>query len=294
MFKKLRDAISSTSNEVYDLSVKNLNIITDKSVEIYKDITNIEFSKLISIGSSEKTEFDTMHYFLIPNLNNAEEFTLHTYRELPTKVINENKLTKRKVFHLPSENYFQLLKNKVIEENKNNNINEEDYTGLTSNVLKNVANSIDETNQVMSNGLLIIGAIACIANPIAGIALIGSSFVPSFLSEAITGSLKGISQKLDISSVNQVNKEAEEKAIKELEEVIPTMEVNSVLSKFYKSIKDSDYEANLDLPDDKDLLALTLKVINPVYDPIINDNSFFNKQKINTNIKNYYKVISSF
>jgi hypothetical protein len=308
MFSKITKGIISSTSDLYDKTAKGVSDISDKSIEIYDSTTDtikktssslydnlksIEFSKMISIGSSETTAFDTTHYFLIPDLNNAEDFTLHTYRELPFNVINESKLEKRKIFHLPNEEYFQLLKNKVLEENKNNNIKEsDDHTTITLSVLKNVSNSIDTTNNVLSNGLLLVGVVACVANPIVGIAVIGSSFMPSLLSDAISGSLKGITAKLDLSSYNQMNKNAEEKAVKELEEVTPTLQVNSVLSKFYKSIKDENFEPNLEVNDESELLELTLKVVKPVYDPIINDKSFFNKKQVNNNIRNYYNVIS--
>jgi hypothetical protein len=70
------------------------------------------------------------------------------------------------------------------------------------------------------------------------------------------------------------------------------LQVNSVLSKFYKSIKDENFEPNLEVNDESELLELTLKVVKPVYDPIINDKSFFNKKQVNNNIRNYYNVIS--
>jgi hypothetical protein len=299
MFKKIKQGIEDTTKGIkdgtlsaYEYSAKNIGEVAEKSMGLYEDLKAIEFSKMISIGNSEEAQYDTTHYFLIPDLTDAENFTLHTYRELPFTVLNENKLEKKKVFHLANEEYFQILKNKVLEENKKNNIDENDYTGVTSNVLKNVANTIDSTNNILSNGLLLVGTVACLANPITGLALIGSSFMPSLLSDAITGSLKGISNKLDISSFKKVNKDAEDKALKELVKIVPTIEINSVLSKFYKSIKNKDYEPNVELPDDQKLLELTLKVIKPIYDPIINDTSFFNKKKVNENIKNYYTVIS--
>jgi hypothetical protein len=290
--KSISDGASSVSDHISE-GISDVGTHVKSTGEyIVNKFEGIEFNKLVSMGNSESTEFDTTHYFLIPDLNDSSNFTLHTYRELPKNTIDTSNLIKKKIFHLPTENYFELLKEKVLAENKSKHFSDSDFTSSTADSLSDVANTIDSANDLITNGLLIAGSLVCLANPVTGVILLGSAFLPSIASNLITSPVKHLSKKLKLSSLDSRNKDAENLAMKELQSVKPEMQINSVLKQFYHCINDKEYDPIPYLNDDCETLRLIRPVLKPVYEKIINDNSFFKKHDINSNIKNYYKAIN--
>jgi hypothetical protein len=290
--KSISNGASSASSQISEGYSEVEKHVKSTGDYISNKFDNIKFNKLVSMGNSESTEFDTTHYFLIPDLIDSSNFTLHTYRELPKNTIDASNLIKKKIFHLPTQDYFEILKEKVLAENKSKHFSDSDFTSSTADSLSDVANTIDGANDFISNGLLIAGSVVFLANPVTGVILLGSAFLPSIASNLITSPVKHLSKKLKLSSLDSRNKDAEDLAVKELQKVKPEIQINSVLKQFYHCINDQNYDPIPYLNDDCETLRLIRPVLKPVYESMINDNSFFKKHDISNNIKNYYKAIN--
>lgn len=262
---------------------KNIKLNFDK----VNKKTNFSFfeekmQQIVSIGSNKNIEFDTMHYFLIPNLDNYSDFHLHTFREVPENPTTNSKIVKKKIFHIPNKSYINEIYNKALDIEKNKNLEDK---FKTSSIIKNISIAIDEKNENISNALILSGVTLLLANPIVGFAFIGSSFVPNFLSKFTND----LSKNMEV-----VESEKElEKVKEEFKKVDPEIEINSVLYKFYESLKNEDFEPILDIKDSDRTRLLTFNAIKPFYDDkILKKKGFLsNEYFYRKSIVQYYKIL---
>jgi len=179
---------------------------------------------VFSFGTSEETQFDTYHYFLIPDMENPDTFIVNVHRVVPVGVIDESKIKKRKIFHIADESHFEKIKQEVVSQIKDEKLksseNDISFYSESSNILKTFSHSIDQSSMMASNGLFLLGVGTLMLNPVTGIAIIASSFMPDFLTTGVSASFKSISQKLSNKSNESRNSNAEKKAIEELKKLI--------------------------------------------------------------------------
>ena len=261
------------------------NFIQNNYNKIKNKIQNTNISQLVSVSETE-LEYDTTHYFLIPDLQNKSEYILLTHREIP-KNLDKRKIIKKRVFHVSSEEKLDILKEKFLENEKNRNLNKKTFTEETGDVLTNIANNIDRSNSFITQGLITAGSLVCLINPVTGIALIAGSFVPNFTGEVLSGITNKIASKLKTVSSDKLTK-AEEKALKELQQTKPDININLALFNIEKCLNDEKYIPE-ELNDDKDSL-LTKTIASPIFSEIVNNETFLSKNKINTNLKNYLNI----
>jgi hypothetical protein len=122
-----------------------------------------------------KLEYDEKHYFIIPLYSCEAGFSLHTMRSLPAHVPEINDLPKRGVFHFPNEHYEATLRVHMV-----NTVKDIAYGSGEKNVssLEMLANKIDALDSKLTYGILIIGGIAAIFNPLVGGAIAVKAVFP--------------------------------------------------------------------------------------------------------------------
>ena len=262
-----------------------LDSIQDNFKKVKNKIQNSNISQLVSISETE-LEYDTTHYFLIPDLQNKSEYILLTHREIP-KNLEKRKIIKKRVFHVSSEEKLDILKEKFLETEKNKNLNTKTFTEETGDVLTNIANNIDKSNSFITQGLITAGSLVCLINPVTGIALIAGSFVPNFTGEILSGITNKIASKLKKENSDKLTK-AEEKALKELQQTKPDININLALFNIEKCLNNEKYKPEI-LVKDKDFI-LTKTIVSPIFSEIVNNETFLSKNKVNANLKNYLNI----
>jgi hypothetical protein len=244
----------------------------------------IDISQLVSVSETD-CEYDTTHYFIIPDIQNKEEHLLLTHREIPKNIENK-KIIKKRVFHLSSEQKLDILKEKFLQTENEKNINKKSISDETSDVLSNVANNIDKSNSMITQGLITAGSFAFLINPVTGVALIAGSFVPNLTGDILSGITKKAAGLLKSNDTDKVSR-AEYRSLKELQKIKPQIELSTVLLKIENCLKDENYDPFNDISDNKRYLSLTKKIILPIYEEVLKNENFLTKNKINKNLRNY-------
>ena len=120
--------------------------------------------------------FDEKHYFVIPYCLSEYGFALHTMRCLPDSVPEINNLPKRRVFHFPNEHSETMLKKYMVECAHESIISKSESD---INTLESLANNMDSLNNKLTYGMLVVGGLAAIANPVIGVTIAAKALIPS-------------------------------------------------------------------------------------------------------------------
>lgn len=135
-------------------------------------------------GSSEESDsfveqFDEKHYFLVPYRLADCRYTLYSLRCLPTGVPPINDLPKRRVFHLPDANAMATLEHLLTSKARGQVQTEKVTAGAFGTRLVDLANEIDKLDSKMFNGVLLIGGLVALANPVTAAVLTAKAMIPS-------------------------------------------------------------------------------------------------------------------
>jgi len=198
-FDSARSVVDKTSEEI------------ESGYSTLKEMVN-GLPILSSIEKSSKysgQQFDEKHYFVIPYELSDYGFALHTMRCLPDSVPDINNLPKRRVFHFPNEHSENMLKKYMLESAENLILERSENT---PNTLESLANDIDSLDKKLTYGMLVVGGIAAIANPIVGATIAAKALLPS---------VSGVINKYGIRSSGKKLKEYQlGKSLKESEAYI--------------------------------------------------------------------------
>jgi hypothetical protein len=287
--KKAKQVIDDTTSHSLAMVDRAGYYINELGTDTLSFFQKMDIKQLVSAVQTD-TQYDTTHYFLIPQLDNPERFILHTIREVPEQVADLNGLKKRKMFHTPSTAHIDHLYELAIIQRKGKISNKSTYKIHGAEMLSSVADSIDQSNQILSNGLLFAGSIALLINPITGIAILGASLFPDALS---TLSNFG-SQKLKHYVDKEKDENAYAMALEEFKNIKPTVVHNSILAKFYRALKDPSYCALLDPDDLPDILTITAQAIKPAYaNNIFKTTGLMSSTPVHqSNVVNYYRSLA--
>lgn len=142
------------------------------------------FGAIPFIGSTETSDaydgnlWDERHYFLVPDDKTEQGFAIHVMRCLPKGVPPINELPKRRLVHLPNEHALPMLKEKLLVAARRDASEHNDGNFVSQN-LDNVINEIDKIDDKMFGGVLLVGGLIALVNPLAGAAVALQAAVPS-------------------------------------------------------------------------------------------------------------------
>lgn len=133
------------------------------------------FMSVENSNSYADIQYDEKHYFVIPFELSEYKFALHTMRCLPNGVPSINNLPKRRIFHFPNKHSETMLKQymqqsaaEIVKENHS----------VSVNTLESLANDIDALDKKLTYGMLLIGGIAAITNPVLGAGIAAKALLP--------------------------------------------------------------------------------------------------------------------
>ena len=227
--KKVRSAAEKTTEELsssYSLIVEKVN-----GLPIFMSVENS--------GFYADVKFDEKHYFIVPFELSEYKFALHTMRCLPEGVPSVNGLPKRRVFHFPNEHSEIMLKQYMQETVVD--IVKEDHSGNV-NTLESLANDIDALDKKLTYGMLLIGGIAAITNPVLGVGIAAKALLPGVASLFNKYGLRPTGERFSKYQLDNAIKEAEKKVVKEFESASTLKVINPILRELELTLRTSESE----------------------------------------------------
>lgn len=280
-FEKTKTAVSS--------GVESIKTELDLGFNVVKDVV-AGLPVLVSLerGESASTKYDEKHYFVVPYKLSESGFVLHTMRSLPEGVLEVNDLPKRRVFHFPNEYYEGTLRKYMLDAARNMA-----YESTSQNIstLEKLADDIDSLDSKLTYGMLFVGGIAAIFNPLIGVGIAAKALLPSISGSVAKYGLKPIGEKATQAQIEKKAKEAEEHVLKQFSESTTLKVNNPILNELEFALRTTEEQhdplsdpnlanASIKALKDEDWRNLTELAICHVYKDVIKDNSKHENAKL--------------
>jgi hypothetical protein len=256
-------------------------------------------------STPESGERDETHYFLVPLRSESCGYVLFTIRRIPEGYAQANGLSRVRVFHLPGEGAEERIEAMILKdlladargEGGAEAVQNFDFLSKPTTLagrLKTIADEIDKQSNKVTGGLLVIGGIAAVANPLVGAGIAAKALWPSLGAIASREGLRHVADRLKAREKAKADQEAERdeearelaaqeqarEAYKEGGEVLA--QVNPLLQGLEAALDrpESEHDPLLDFDfeafrfegwDDWEMLKLTAHVVTEVYREILAD-----------------------
>lgn len=293
LLKKILDTAGENAEQV-------LNEIANKYT-LVKEIVN----DLPVFVSSEKTrkygieKYDEKHYFVVPFMLSDAKIALHTMRCLPEGVPEINDLPKRRVFHFPNEHSEALVRELLLDNAKE--MVEENHT-LTDNTLIKLANDLDSLDKKLTYGMLFVGGVAALVNPLVGAGIAAKALVPGVAGLLTKHGIRPAGEKMSRSQLEKKVKEAEASVLQEFEAASTIQVINPVLQELELALRTTEREhdplidfdlstGNIKELDGQRWKELTETALFHVYKDIIDDPKKHKKACLGPEDIRWFKVI---
>jgi len=232
LLDKSKEIISSTADSVMSEFESGMKMV--------KEVVNglpvfVSFER----SSEYKIEYDEKHYFVIPYQLSDTGFSLHTMRFLPTSVPEINDLPKRRIFHFPNQHYEATLREHMMSSAKE--MVAERTLGKVS-ALESLANDIDALGNKLTYGMLVVGGVAAIFNPIVGAGIAAKAVLPGVTGLLTKYGLRPAGEKLTRSQLEKQVKEAEKKVSTEFSESCTIKVINPILQELELALRTTESE----------------------------------------------------
>lgn len=207
----------------------------------FKEVVN-GLPIFISFETTKKhqsIEYDEKHYFVIPYEISEYKFALHTMRCLPNAVPDINNLPKRRVFHFANYHAEGALRNYMLE-----SVREivKDQHNDNQNSLESLANDIDSLDSKLTYGMLLIGGITAIFNPLIGAGIAAKALLPGPTSVFSKYGLRPGGKKLRRLQLRKDIHQAEESVTKQFEDSDTLRVLNPILQELDLALRTNEDE----------------------------------------------------
>lgn len=179
-------------------------------------------------------KYDEKHYFIVPFVISDVGFALHTMRCLPHGIPEINQLPKRRIFHFPNEHSEAALKAYMLESTREI-VTVTKGTHISS--LESLANGIDELDKKLGYGMLLVGGMAAIFNPLLGAGIAAKSLLPGIATLLNKHGLRPVGEKLSKAQLTNEVRKAEEKVAAEFSASTTIKVVNPVLQELEYALR---------------------------------------------------------
>lgn len=130
-------------------------------------------------SSYDDDKVDEKHYFLIPDRRSEHGYSLYVMRCLPQGVPPVNDLSKRRLFHLPNAHAMPMVEQILLVDAREAIQTESPSKQSFAARLNDIADQIDQLDGKVFNGVLLIGGLVALINPLAGAAVAMKALIPS-------------------------------------------------------------------------------------------------------------------
>lgn len=185
-------------------------------------------------------ERDETHYFLVPFAPAPAGFALNVQRALPAGTGAVNDLQKVRVFHLHDEAARGTLEDLLRSSLAAGALADLPAGSELADRLDKMAEAIDSQTEKVTGGLLVIGGLVAIANPLLGVGIAAKALLPSVASVAGKGAVDFVSDKLRSRAESARRSAAEEKASAEIKRLKPEIFINPLLRVLHDALHPND------------------------------------------------------
>ena len=276
----MKELFTKGKRTVSSVAEMALNELTHKYA-LVKEIVN----DLPIFVSSEKTEkyskekYDEKHYFVVPFMLSNVGIALHSMRCLPQGVPEINDLPKRRIFHFPNEHSETLVRDLLVDNARE--IVETKHPQNT-NPLINLANDIDALDKKLTYGMLLVGSMAAVVNPVVGAGIAAKALLPGVTGIVSKYGLRPTGEKMSRFQLKKRIKEAEDSVRKDFEAASTIQVVNPILQELELALSTTEKEhdplldfdlskGNIKELDDERWRELTETALYHVYKDVISD-----------------------
>ena len=213
------------------------------------------FGSTETSSSYDDDKVDEKHYFLIPDRRSEHDYSLYVMRCLPQGVPPVNDLPKRRLFHLPSEHAMPMVEQILLLDAREAIQTASTSTESFGTRLNDIADQIDQLDGKVFNGVLLIGGLVALINPLAGAAVAMKALIPSAGLLLSKYGLKYVSDTVNARELANRIRTAEREVLLQFRESGTDSLVNPLLAQLDRALETSEDEYDPIL--DFDVTALT-------------------------------------
>ncbi|MBK1830949.1 hypothetical protein JIN77_09450 [Verrucomicrobiaceae bacterium R5-34] len=284
--KQIFDPVVSTATDLAEAAKK----VADDGIGYFRSrIGSLPLvASVLAQETSELTDRDESHYFLVPYRLSPCAYALVTRRVLPIGVGPENALPKARIFHLPAEGTAATLEALITEQLSKENKSSMDFSAPLVDRLDLMADEIDKQSNLITGGLVVIGGVVAVVNPLLGVGIAAKAILPTLSSKLSKHGLNHVSDWLRTRKVEKDQQQAIVQATKELKRIQPEIVVDHTLALLEESLASEDphhdpqlpCSSQLDTPGEALKLKLTAQAISDVYATCLADASSHREAKL--------------
>lgn len=242
------------------------------------------FASTETSSSYDAQQVDEKHYFLVPDRRNEFRYSLYTMRCLPDGIPPINDLPKHRMFHLPNAHALPAIEHMLLTSARA----EATMPAVTSDALGSrlnaLADQIDKVDRKVFHGVLLIGGLVALVNPVAGAAVAMKAMLPSVGMLLSKFGLKYVGDKVNSHDLASRIRSAEKEVLKQFQDANTASLVNPVLAQLDRALDTTEFEYDPLLEFNSDtmtfgqrdrirMLQLTCEAVTNTYEEIIDQSS---------------------
>lgn len=191
-------------------------------------------------ASSVSTKYDERHYFLVPDVRAADGYSIAIIRSLPEGVPPINDLPKRRIMHLPNQDSEAMFRNLLIKQAQAEELSKPNSSKTLADRAKEIADAIDALDEKVFGGILLIGGLVALFNPLAGAAIAAKSLIPSLGLFASKYGLRIAQESLTQADLQRRARTAEKKVLNQFKDSQVIVHISLVLSILERALRTTE------------------------------------------------------
>ena len=218
VLKKLSDGVEDAGAFVRDLAETGMKSVNET-------LNGTRVFGALSASTAEALECDETHYVLVPLLGERHDYAIYSKRILPEGIGPTNSLPKARIFHLPDESGRVIMEQQLITDLVQDRAGDDVSESEFADTLESLAEQIDKETNRISGGLVLMGGVICLVNPLLGVGIAAKALLPSVgtkVAKAGAGYVGGKLRKWNKSSAFSKLQKESTKEVKKLQPVIFT------------------------------------------------------------------------
>jgi len=235
----MKNIFDKGKEAIYAISEKVGSEITSGFSQVQKIVNGLPIFISLEKNQHFDTDYDEKHYFIVPFKCSTTGFSLHTMRCLPEGVLEINELPKRRVFHFPNEHYEASLKAHMLQMAK---AMAQDNQSEHYSTLEQLANDIDALDRKLTYGMLLVGGIAAVFNPLVGAGIAAKALLPGVAGLLSKYGFRPVGEKLTQYQVEKAIKNAEQDISVQFSQANTLKVVNPILQELELTLRTTEAE----------------------------------------------------
>ena len=297
-------------------SAKQAREFLEKTISGGKTLVTSSWNKIPLFASTEAVTHDDerltdeTHYFLVPFRLAPSDYALYTSRRLPRGYAAVNDLPKLRVFHLPCSGSEELLERLILDDvlskKDTRSAAGDEHVKPIHERLRELGEEVDKQTNRVTGGLLIIGGVVALANPIIGAGIVTKALLPAVGAKLSGEGLKFSGEKLKQWQDDGEQKKREKEAHTELKSVDIRIAVNPALQTLEEALATNaaEFEPMLESYDfsrfaidgwqGQQMLELTARAVGSVYADVIEDETCHTEARLGPEDIRWLKALRGF